>query len=112
MKTCPNQKCKASGLPDDAKFCPNCGEQIVQRNEFLNNEKENSGNRKTQNQETSPESFIGALLLSAIIPGFNVIMLLISLASDKQSNKADWIPVMLGIIIDVLVFFTIIILTK
>lgn len=25
MKTCPNPKCKATGLPDDARFCPNCG---------------------------------------------------------------------------------------
>ena len=25
MKTCPNPKCKATGIPDEAKFCPNCG---------------------------------------------------------------------------------------
>lgn len=25
MKTCPNPKCKTTGIPDEAKFCPNCG---------------------------------------------------------------------------------------
>lgn len=28
MKTCPNPKCKATGFPDDAKFCPECGAQL------------------------------------------------------------------------------------
>ena len=27
MKTCP--KCKTTGIPDDAKFCPNCGLQLT-----------------------------------------------------------------------------------
>lgn len=26
MKTCP--KCKTSGIPDDANFCPHCGKQL------------------------------------------------------------------------------------
>lgn len=25
MKTCPNPKCKTTGIPDEAKFCPKCG---------------------------------------------------------------------------------------
>ena len=29
MKTCP--KCNMSGIPDDATFCPKCGEKIVRR---------------------------------------------------------------------------------
>lgn len=28
MKTCPNPKCKATGIPDEAKFCPNCGTML------------------------------------------------------------------------------------
>lgn len=28
MKTCPNPNCKATGIPDEAKFCPNCGTQL------------------------------------------------------------------------------------
>ena len=28
MKTCPNQKCKTTGIPDEAKFCPNCGTML------------------------------------------------------------------------------------
>lgn len=27
-KTCPNQDCKRSGLPDEAVFCPDCGTQM------------------------------------------------------------------------------------
>lgn len=28
MKTCPNPKCKTTGIPDEAKFCPNCGTML------------------------------------------------------------------------------------
>lgn len=28
MKTCPNPKCKTTSIPDDAKFCPNCGASL------------------------------------------------------------------------------------
>ena len=28
MKTCPNPKCNMSGIPDNAKFCPNCGTSL------------------------------------------------------------------------------------
>ena len=30
MKTCTNPKCNASGIPDDAMFCPICGEALVE----------------------------------------------------------------------------------
>lgn len=29
MKTCPNPKCKATDIPDDAQFCPKCGENLL-----------------------------------------------------------------------------------
>lgn len=29
MKTCPNPKCKTTGLPEEAIFCPNCGRQLA-----------------------------------------------------------------------------------
>lgn len=29
MKTCPNPKCKTTGLPEEAKFCPNCGASLT-----------------------------------------------------------------------------------
>lgn len=38
MKTCPNPKCKTTGIPDEAKFCPNCGTPLNstnRRNKFL-----------------------------------------------------------------------------
>ena len=28
MKSCPNSKCKATGIPDEANFCPACGWQL------------------------------------------------------------------------------------
>lgn len=31
MKTCPNPKCKATGIPNEAFFCPVCGAQIVRK---------------------------------------------------------------------------------
>lgn len=31
MRTCPNPKCNATGIPEDAKFCPICGAQIVRK---------------------------------------------------------------------------------
>lgn len=30
MKTCTNPKCNATGIPDDAMFCPVCGEALVE----------------------------------------------------------------------------------
>lgn len=30
MKTCTNPKCKATNIPDDAMFCPKCGEALVE----------------------------------------------------------------------------------
>ena len=29
MKNCPNPKCKATGIPDNAQFCPKCGAPLV-----------------------------------------------------------------------------------
>ncbi len=29
-KTCPNEKCKRSGLPAEAKFCPDCGTMLTE----------------------------------------------------------------------------------
>ena len=29
MKTCPNPKCKTTGIPDEAKFCPKCGATLT-----------------------------------------------------------------------------------
>lgn len=29
MKTCPNPQCNMSGIPDDARFCPKCGEPFA-----------------------------------------------------------------------------------
>lgn len=29
---CPNPKCNTTGIPDDAKFCPNCGALLVESN--------------------------------------------------------------------------------
>ena len=37
MKTCPNPKCKMSGIPDEAKFCPKCGTPLLKS--FLYNGK-------------------------------------------------------------------------
>ena len=28
MKICPNRKCKTSGIPNEANFCPQCGQQL------------------------------------------------------------------------------------
>ena len=39
MKTCPYPKCKTTGIPGEAKFCPECGEVI---------------NLKKQYEETAP----------------------------------------------------------
>ena len=35
MKTCPNPNCKTTGIPDDAKFCPKCGEKLQSGNSYL-----------------------------------------------------------------------------
>ena len=32
MKTCPNPKCKTTGIPDEAKFCPKCGYSFAVEN--------------------------------------------------------------------------------
>lgn len=34
MKTCPNPKCKTTGIPDEAKFCPNCGSLLQKEEPF------------------------------------------------------------------------------
>ena len=33
MKTCPNTKCKTTGIPDDANFCPACGHPMLSTNQ-------------------------------------------------------------------------------
>lgn len=103
MKTCP--RCKTTGLPDEAEFCPHCGEKIAPKAKPSSQRKDSYGNKKTpkKQEETSFMSFIGIMFFSAIIPGFNIIMLF-KVALDKESNKVEAIAVILGIIIDIILF--------
>ena len=39
MMNCPNPKCKTTGIPDDASFCPNCGVLLEKPNNAENKSK-------------------------------------------------------------------------
>lgn len=56
MKTCPNPKCKATGIPDNAKFCPVCGQLILSLNQ-LRKQKENDRNRLRKEAEQAWEEY-------------------------------------------------------
>lgn len=43
---CPNPRCKTTGIPEDAKFCPNCGALLVESN-----------NGRTQSKKLDDEKF-------------------------------------------------------
>ena len=36
---CPNPQCKTTGIPEDAKFCPNCGALLVESNNGITQSK-------------------------------------------------------------------------
>ena len=36
---CPNPQCKTTGIPEDAKFCPNCGALLVESNNGITHSK-------------------------------------------------------------------------
>lgn len=99
---CPN--CNTQNIPDDAIFCPNCGKKIVLKKRSSNIQKNSAINKKSSKEEISTITmhrpswgYWGAMILSTITPGFNIIMLLL-FYNDTEKKVA----VIGGIIIDIL----------
>lgn len=61
MKTCTNPKCKTTGIPDDANFCPLCGKQLTKGNWVVVNlsiKKESVANNPDEVHTTVKSQFI------------------------------------------------------
>lgn len=64
---CPNPKCNTTGIPDDAKFCPNCGTLLI--NESI-----------TEKKETELSENIRGLLTGVVVV-FGVLFLFFALVA-------------------------------
>lgn len=58
---CPNTNCKTTGIPVDAKFCPNCGTLL--KNESVTEKKETELSENIQGLLTGVVVVFGVLFL-------------------------------------------------
>lgn len=88
MKTCPNPKCKATGIPDEAQFCPEYGNPFIE--EHANNQEINSPNSIEQIDTPQEEAGALAIIVSILFPLIGIIIFFVRRKAVKKPMVYLW----------------------